>query len=118
MRIDLSVKEKRLEESFPLDTTKGVYALFSQIHRVRESRFLRGDYDASIILIDFCQALEEANLTYRQREVIYYVFILELTQTEVGRLLNISQQAVSDHVNTVIQKVAAHNRLKEAQGNV
>lgn len=119
VKIDLSTKEKRLEESFPLDTTKGVYALLTQLHRVRESRFLRGDYDASIMLIDFCQALADTNLTQRQRQVITYVFIFDLTQTEVAKNLSISQQAVSDHVNTAIQKVVLYNQQqKEAQDSV
>ncbi|BAF60327.1 hypothetical protein PTH_2146 [Pelotomaculum thermopropionicum SI] len=64
------------------------------------------------MLIDFADSMEEANLTRRQKQVIYLVFGKDLPQKEVARLLNISQQAVSDHVNTVVNKIAQVNRLK------
>ncbi|WP_238456590.1 sigma factor-like helix-turn-helix DNA-binding protein [Desulfotruncus arcticus] len=113
VKIDLATKEKRLEDAYPLDKVKGVYALLLQMHRIREVRYLQGDFDACILLMDFYQSIKEAKLTERQQEVIYHVFIKDLTQYEVARILTISQQAVSDHVNNVVRKVAANNKAKE-----
>ena len=113
-KIDLRSKSKRLEDTYPIDTAKGVHALLSHIHRVREGRFIRGDYDASILLIDFEQSLEEAKLTARQKQIIELVFELDLRQEDVANVLGITQQAISDHVRTLVRKIAIVNRQKEA----
>ena len=54
--------------------------MLSQIHHVRESRFIRGDYEASVLLLDFEKSMEEAGLTERQKQVIYQVFEKDLTK--------------------------------------
>ena len=113
-KIDLTSKSKRLDDAYPIDTPKGVHALLSHIHHVRESRFSRGDYDASILLIDFEQSVKEAKLTERQRQIIDLVFEQELYQEEVAQVLGISQQAVSDHINALVKKIALVNKRKEA----
>lgn len=111
--IDLAERQKRLEDAYPLDRGYGVYALLYHLHYIREMRFTRGDYDASNLLLDFCQSLEEAKLTERQRRVLFYVFILDMTQKDAAHLLQISQQAVSDHVYSAIAKIALLNERKE-----
>jgi predicted DNA-binding protein YlxM (UPF0122 family) len=112
--IDIQSKEKRLEDAYPLDRAAGVYALLYHINEIREMRFIRGDYAASILLLDFYQSLKEANLTFRQREILYFVFEQGLTQQEVAQFFNISQQAVSDHIKNAIRRIARLNRKKEA----
>ena len=112
-KIDLRSKSKRLEDAYPIDTPKGVHAILSHIHYIREGRFTRGDYDASILLIDFEQSLEEARLTARQRQIIDMVFEQDMYQEEAANILNISQQAVSDHINALVRRIATVNRQKE-----
>jgi len=112
-KIDFRSKAKRLEDTYPIDTPKGVHALLSNIHYIREGRFTRGDYDASILLIDFEQSLEEAKLTARQRLIIDMMFEQDMYQEEAANILGISQQAVSDHINALVRRVAAVNRQKE-----
>lgn len=116
VKIDTSKNEKRLYEAYPLDKANGVQTLFSNIYHVQEKRYIRGDYDASIMLIDFHRSVIATQLTDRQKQVLRLVFVQELTQQEVGRLLKITQQAVSDHVNTAIRKIAALNAEREATG--
>ncbi len=70
VKIDLASKEKRLEDAYPQDTVRGVYALLTQMHRIREGRFIKGDFDACILLLDFYQSIKDANLTERQQQVI------------------------------------------------
>ena len=113
-KIDLQSKTKRLDDAYPIDTPKGVHALLSHIHRIREGRFTRGDYDASILLIDFEQSLEEAKLTARQMQIIGLVFELDLYQEEAANILGITQQAISDHVSALVRRIAIVNRQKEA----
>ena len=112
-KIDLRSKSKRLDDAYPIDTQKGVLAILSHIHHIREGRFTRGDYDASILLIDFEQSQQEANLTARQRQIINLVFELDMYQEEAANILGISQQAVSDHVNALVRRIAVVNRQKE-----
>jgi len=111
--LDLSSKRKRLDDAYPLDRGYGVYALLYHIHHVREMRFMRGDYDASILLIDFGDSLAGTVLTNQQRNVLYYVFLLDMTQQETADLLNISQQAVSKHISKAIVRIALTNKRKE-----
>lgn len=111
--IDLSSKQKRLYDAYPLDRSYGIYALLYQLHYIREMRFTRGEYDASNLLIDFSKSLEEANLTDRQISVLYYVFVRDMTQKDAAHLLHISQQAVSDHVYSAIARIALLNEKKE-----
>ncbi|MBC9786552.1 RNA polymerase subunit sigma-28, partial [Heliobacterium chlorum] len=66
-KIDFSGKQKKIDETYPLDKERGIYALLANVHKLREMRFSRGDYDASNLLIDFTDAVEEAGLTARQR---------------------------------------------------
>lgn len=113
VKVDLSKGEKRLEEAYPLDTFDGVYALLNNIHHVRELRYVRGDYDAAILLLDFYASVEGAQLTDRQREVLLLVFEQDLRQERVAELLGVSQQAVSGHVNGAIKRIAAYNAGRE-----
>jgi RNA polymerase sigma factor (sigma-70 family) len=78
---------------------------------VIEARFLRGDYDACNMLIDFMDSVENSNLTERQRQVLNLVFMQDLRQQDVAEMLNVSQQAVSDHISNAVKKIAFYNRM-------
>ena len=47
-----------------------------------------------------------ARLTDLQRKVIYYLFFLDLTQTQTGKKLGLSQRAVSRVLHKSLQKMA------------
>lgn len=110
VKIDRQANERRLETMFPTDTVRGILALLNNIHHVRELRFYSGDYDASILLIDFERAMIRAGLTRRQRQVIDLVFEKGLTQTEAAAVLGITQQAVNDHILSAARRIANYNR--------
>ncbi|MFT4413210.1 sigma factor-like helix-turn-helix DNA-binding protein [Fredinandcohnia humi] len=115
IKVNLSSKEKRLEDEFPLDRDFGIYALLSNIHHIREMRFSRGDLDASILLLDFEDSMNKTNLTLRQQQTIYLFFEKDLTQQEVAEILQISQQAVSEHLNNAIRRIAQYNMEREEE---
>ncbi|MCW2279240.1 sigma factor-like helix-turn-helix DNA-binding protein [Heliophilum fasciatum] len=96
-----------------MDKDYGIYAMLIHLHHVRESRYTRGDYDASVLLLDLAQSIREAQLTRRQRQALYLVFLRDFTQRDAAHWLNISQQAVSDHVRTAIQRIAEVSEHKE-----
>ncbi|MBC9785929.1 RNA polymerase subunit sigma-28 [Heliobacterium chlorum] len=117
-KVDFSGKQKRMDEAYPMDRERGIYALLANVHKLREMRFSRADYAASDLLIDFTNSVVEASLTSRQRLVIYLVYFRGYTQQEVARRLSITQQGVSDHINAAVSRIAVVNRNKEQGVNV
>lgn len=113
VKIDTASREKVLDDLYPMDKFRGIYALLANIHHMREMRFVRGDYDACNLLLDFYDAYEAANLTERQREILRLVFEKDMRQQDVALEMGISQQAVSDHVKAAVQKIARVNRQRE-----
>ncbi|WP_235911115.1 DUF134 domain-containing protein [Heliobacterium mobile] len=80
--------------------------MLTQLYHVRESRFLRGDYETSLLLLDLAQSITEANLTLRQKQALRLDFFHDFIQKDAAHGMNISQQAVSEHVRSAIQRIA------------
>jgi DNA-directed RNA polymerase specialized sigma subunit len=103
---DYSASERKLLQKYPLTKVYGVTNLLKDIHSLREQRFQGTDTTfLSCILIDFERLQENANLTQRQREALYFAYELDLTQSEAAEAMNISQQAVSKHIDNAIAKI-------------
>lgn len=83
-----------------------VRRLLSDIHRIQERQYLKGDYGATIELVDLGRAIERAELTERQAEALRLVYFEDLEQAEAGLQMGVSQQAVSQFIDTAIQKIA------------
>lgn len=79
--------------------------LLRQFHTFQAKQY-KGDYGAVVLLTDLEIAVKQANLTDRQRKVFRLVFVADLTQSEAGACLNISQQAIEMAVKAGIRKVA------------
>lgn len=89
-----------------LDSVDGVYAVLQNLHAIRTYSESQSDYYATDILADIELAIQNVKLSKRQREILDLVFEQELTQCEASEVLGISQQAVSQHINTIVQRVA------------
>jgi predicted DNA-binding protein (UPF0251 family) len=105
-RVDLDEGHRKYEVKYALNDKEGVSALLRDIHRLRERRFHAGDYSASDILIDLQTAIDRAGLTKRQREAIYCVYEMDLTQKDAGERMGIGQDVVSGHVSAACEKIA------------
>jgi RNA polymerase sigma factor (sigma-70 family) len=103
---DMVSMEKLLVTRYPMSKIFGVTNLLKDIHTLREQRFQGTDTTLlSCILIDFESLVEKARLTDRQREALYFHYELDLTQAEVAEVMEVSQQAVSKHIDNAIAKI-------------
>lgn len=106
-RVDTEKGHRQYEVRYALNDREGVASLLRDVHRLRERRYHAGDYSASDILIDLQTAINEANLTKRQRESMYYVYELDLPQKEAGiRMGGIGNDAVSHCLKGAVQRIA------------
>lgn len=112
VRIDLNRKERQYEEAFPMHTKEGV-EIFLENFTYIKGRRLKGDLDASMLLLDFEQTLSDAPLSRREREILYLHYEREYTETEIAKQLGISKKAVQQYKYRAIYKIADTNAVKE-----
>lgn len=106
VKADLHAKERRLAETYALDTPDGVKKLFADTHALR-SLVEGGDFDAVGLLLDMAKAMELAKLTKRQREVLYWRYEKDLSQEMVGGLLKSSHQNIDKVEMAAFRDIAA-----------
>lgn len=106
VKADLHAKERRLAETYALDTPEGVKKLFAETHALR-SLVEGGDFDAVNLLIDMAKAMEMAKLTKRQREVLYWRYEKDLSLEMVGDILGIFHQNVDQAELLAFRNIAA-----------
>lgn len=70
-----------------------------------EERQYNGNYYDNDDLNDIRDAIERADLTDRQREVIELTFIKDMTQSAAGKILGIGQRGVSEHEERAVNKI-------------
>lgn len=106
VKADLHAKERRLAETYALDTPDGVKKLFADTHALR-SLVEGGDFDAVGLLLDMAKAMELAKLTKRQREVLYWRYEKDLSAEMVGDILNIRHPNVIGAESLAFRDIAA-----------
>lgn len=85
-------------------TLEFVLGAMANRKKIEESLYYSGVEQLEIIIdIDFM--LEEAYLTEKQAQVVDLYFFNQYTQEEVSRKLEISQQAVLDHIKKSKNKI-------------
>lgn len=80
--------------------------LLADIHRVQERQYLKGDYSATIELVDLERAIERAELTERQAEALRLVYFEDLEQAEAGVRMGVSRATVTQYISNAIRKLA------------
>lgn len=106
VKADLHAKERRLAETYALDTPDGVKKLFADTHALR-SLVEGGDFDAVGLLLDMAKAMELAKLTKRQREVLYWRYEKDLSQEMVGEMSRVTQHTISKIEDNAFRDIAA-----------
>ncbi|ARW40255.1 sigma factor-like helix-turn-helix DNA-binding protein [Bacillus amyloliquefaciens] len=104
VRVDIHRKDREFNAAYALDNAEGVKLLLADYQKF-VSRKRCGDYAAVEVLIDIHKAIELAGLTDRQRQAIELVYFGELTQTDAGERIGITQQAVVFHLNAAVDRL-------------
>jgi DNA-directed RNA polymerase specialized sigma subunit len=104
--VDLTQKGRTYTEAYALDDSAGVKALLRDRH-VIASRRERGDTAASDILIDLHSAIESAELSQHQAEVIAWLYGFDLTQADTAQIMGIAQKNVSEYAEIAVERIAA-----------
>jgi DNA-directed RNA polymerase specialized sigma subunit len=107
--IDVKAKERRWRTRFPMESETGIRELLENIDYVIAA-YLNGDIAACDLLIDLQLGFKKIKITDKQRKIIKLHFFEGLTQEEVAEIVGISQQGVSENINTVIRRLAAFHR--------
>jgi Protein of unknown function DUF134 len=106
VKVDLSGKERALEESYPaLNTAAGIKRLLAE-RGALELRQYAGDYDAVLMLIDLQTAITAAKLTERQSEALRLVYTEDLTQEDAARQAGVDKSVMSRRLDTAAEKIA------------
>ncbi|MGM0966964.1 MAG: DUF134 domain-containing protein [Bacillota bacterium] len=95
----------RYETQYKLDGPDGIKALLADYTTLRQRRFL-GDMAACDILIDLDRAIELAALTGKQYEALRLVYFDDLSQTQAGEALGVSQKNVFKNLESAVSKIA------------
>lgn len=104
--MDVYGKAKRLNDAYPFTTAKGVHVFLKNRDRLRESTYLHGGVEALILLIDF-EALEKITvLTPRQRQMLSLYYEQGYTKAEIGEIMGLTHQTVSEHTQAAVEKLA------------
>jgi DNA-binding CsgD family transcriptional regulator len=106
VKVDLSGKERALEESYPaLNTAAGIKRLLADQNALLIRQY-SGDYAAVDIVCDLQTAITAAKLTDRQREALRLVYTEDLTQEEAAKVMGVGQDVVSYHVGKAAKRIA------------
>jgi DNA-binding CsgD family transcriptional regulator len=116
VKVDLHRKERQYDEQFPMHTLKGVEVFLENLQYIY-SRRLKGDLDASLLLLDFESTKNQAPLTRREREVLYWRYEREFTEKETAKMLQISMKAVEEYSRRLIRKIADTVAVQEGYKN-
>lgn len=102
---DMHQKGRQYEESYPYEAA-GIAALLQDINALSESRWYKGDIDATAILVDLKQALDSGCLTPRMRQVVSLYYFAQMTEEDVAEVLGVSQPAIKYSLEGALERVS------------
>lgn len=117
MHFDTQASSRRLEAAFPLHTVEGIKDFLEKLYKMEELQYFAGDYDISIWLVDFYEALRNCDLSNREMETVYFLYFEGYKQVELATKWGIKKNSLNTLLKRAIKKLAAHYediRLKEA----
>lgn len=105
--VDITKGHREYSVKYALNDRDGVHAILRDIHRLRERRFLNGDFAASDLISDLNTAITRAKLTARQREAMYWVYERDMTYAAAGSEMALNKSNVSELLSYALERIAA-----------
>lgn len=102
---DVYKKGREYDDNYPYEAA-GIAALLRDINSLSESRWYKGDIDATTILADLKQALDSSCLTPRMRQVVALYYFAQLTEEEVADILGVNRITVNEAIDTALERVS------------
>ncbi|CDQ21750.1 RNA polymerase sigma factor sigma-70 region 4 domain-containing protein [Halobacillus karajensis] len=112
--IDVKESERKLEQKFPMDTQDGIIAFLENYNHLQEDMYLKGDYDALIMIVDFSDALHNAGLTDLELLYITKVYVQDMKKVDVAKEFGVSKYTVQTRVARAVQKLAIYYKDGES----
>lgn len=103
---DIHAKSTQYSKKYPYKA-KGIHVLMMDYWRLKDRSRFESDFDAAAILCDLERALDKCNLTPRMRQCLSLRYFVGLTESQVGSILDISRQAVSDTNENALDRLEA-----------
>lgn len=104
---DIHKKAREYDDNYPYEAA-GIAALLRDINGLSESRWYKGDIEATTILADLKQALDSSCLTPRMRQVVALYYFAQMIEEEVAEVLSVSQQAINSALESALERVSAY----------
>lgn len=98
-------QHRKYEVKYALDSADGVKLLLGDYNALTQRRY-DGDYAACDILIDLDTAIERAGLTEKQVQCLRLFYVMQYTQKEIAKMLNVRQTHISRYLTVAATKIA------------
>ena len=106
---DIQASAKRLEAAFPLHTEEGVRHFLEKLATLNELKYLSGDYDIAIWIIDFKEVLyHHAKLTKLELDIIHNMYFLGYRQVDLVGMMGLKKNTISTILKRATKKLAAY----------
>lgn len=119
---DLEASARRLETAFPLHTEEGVRSFLEKLYQLNELKYFAGDYDISVWIVDFYQALYSVGLSPTEKKVIFFLYFEGYKQAELVPLLGLKKNTINTLLKRAVKKLVAHYQelklLEEGESGV
>lgn len=102
---DVHKKGREYHDNYPYEAA-GIAALLRDINALSESRWYKGDIDATTILTDLKQALDSSCLTPRMRQVVALYYFAQMNEEEVAEVIGVNRVTVNESLETALERVS------------
>ncbi|PEM08531.1 sigma factor-like helix-turn-helix DNA-binding protein [Bacillus wiedmannii] len=106
--IDIAANGRRLESAFPLHTVEGVESFLEKLVSLEELKYTAGDYDVTIWLVDFYEALYEAKLSQAEKKIVYFLYFEGYRQKDLTEMFGYHKNTVNTLKKRAILKLAKY----------
>lgn len=105
---DIHASARRLEAAFPMHTEEGVKDFLEKLYALDELKYMAGDYDISIWIVDLYDAMRVCGLSNQEHRIIYFLYFEGYKQIDLAKLMGIKKNTLNTLLKRGIKKLAAY----------